>query len=875
MSATLFLRTRTIPRRRLLDALQRWPEMRLIRIVAPAGYGKSSLVAAWMQSLAALPEDQRPLVASLSLLSDIGAENYVRGLIDAQQPALPALQSILAPANSGEQSPTQSIAALCHELAAAPRAVVLVIDDVHLLTDPSLHALTQQLLDHAGDRLHLVLVSRTAPPLQITELVLADAALTLSERDLAFDHDEFIAFSQLVGIEAHPAALLDDLERRCSGWVTGLKLLSYDILHPLPGRVHAPASAFTSSSAEEAIRHFLEDRVLTQLATPLRDFALAAARMPWMSAALMAAVSDTPIEICAQRLVDLNAVIGFMTEFHVADETRYRFHPLFHDALRDIAVAHGPQHVERRRAAAWLVAHDDVDAALAALAPDIPASTIADDLAAAVHRAFLHFDLIAARRWLAALPADLLDSHAPLAVAAAWLAFLAESVPQLDAALPRAAAALRCAPRQDLLLDLAVLESYHFLLHARFDEAIRRLADAEALATPADSLGAGYLHFVRFLIPRTQHDIDARARELWPATDIFERIGFDYGVIQMMFAQKLLKQWFGDLRSALADSDFLQAFARSHDRSRHIAVQEDFRQRGEILYLLNRIDEARAIMQSIVASTECRDEALGNVHLVRTYLALCDFADGAHHPTSGQPHDTTWDDAEQWAQILASNYSGNLGYIAWPRILRDFRAGRLERCWQTIETLRLSLDDDSDQIHVTLRMAILGGAVLGRRTQPQLADHLDSFLESLDARGNRLTSQYVRLLRVLHALSLGQEPLALERLQDLLPHVEHSGALRILLDFPALQPLLQRCDSPFAERVLALFPQPAAANDFILTPQERRVLEQIAAGATTKQIAAAHTLSLKTIYSHMHNIFRKLGVHSRKEAVRVWTRSES
>jgi ATP/maltotriose-dependent transcriptional regulator MalT len=76
----------------------------------------------------------------------------------------------------------------------------------------------------------------------------------------------------------------------------------------------------------------------------------------------MAAVSAAPVDVCRQRIFALVAAIGFLSEFDAAGEQRFRFHPLFQDALRSIAESHGPQHAQRRRAAAWFVARDDVDA---------------------------------------------------------------------------------------------------------------------------------------------------------------------------------------------------------------------------------------------------------------------------------------------------------------------------------------------------------------------------------------------------------------------------------------------------------------------------------------------------------------------------------
>ncbi|MCX6019926.1 MAG: hypothetical protein NTZ50_15750, partial [Chloroflexi bacterium] len=81
------LRSRTITRTRLLESLQHWPELRLIQIVAPAGYGKSTCAAAWAHSFAALPDARRPTFVWLSLFEDIDADRWLRALIEALLPA--------------------------------------------------------------------------------------------------------------------------------------------------------------------------------------------------------------------------------------------------------------------------------------------------------------------------------------------------------------------------------------------------------------------------------------------------------------------------------------------------------------------------------------------------------------------------------------------------------------------------------------------------------------------------------------------------------------------------------------------------------------------------------------------------------------------
>jgi len=863
--------------------MQTWHDLRLIRVIAPAGYGKSTLAAAWARTLAALTDEQRPVVTWLSLFEDLNAERYLRALIDALLPALPPLQAMRPLDGSGEYSLAQRVRMLCTELSAAPHPIVLVIDDYHLLTDPAVHDVTQQIIDAGEHRCLLMLLSRTTPPLQLDRLILDDAVLTLSERDLTFDHEEFLAFVELMGMSSQPAAVLDDLEQRCTGWVTALKLLAYDLQHPTPAAPHSHSAGHTASS----LRHFIQSRILDSLPAALREFARSAAVFPWMSADLMAVVTGASSESCAQMLADLVSASAFVTEFiDHSGEPRFRFHPLVLEALRRSAVV---QPEQQRRAAAWFCDHDEVDVALAVLDDKRPttddahppSASVVNSLARAIRRALLRFDVTAAQRWLNALPTSLLAAHPPLAVDATWAAYFAESIPQLDDALTRAQAALRtCSGGEathDLHAEAAMLNAYRHMLHGRMEEAERTLSSVEAMPQSEHSLGNGYLHFFRALLPRNPGDFDARIRSLQVSADVFERVGHPYGVIVALYSQVLLKIRYGDLRGALTSSEFLQNFAARRNRSRHIHVRSDLVTQGEVLYMLNRTDEARAMMQRVVAAAERDDAQIGNLFIARTYLDLCDAAQAAD-PSRIVRHDDAADSA-QWTRILELDFDALRGLIAWPRILRDSRTSQPERCRQTVESMGFASTDLSTRAHDTVRMAVLGGAVLGERDTPHLMGQLDDFLTHLDAIHFRYMAMHVRLLRVLHAQRHGQESVALERLKQLLPEVEHSSMLRLILDFPILRPLLQQCGDPFARHLLALFPNPPAAPtqkspDFGLTDQETRILAQLSQGLTTKKIAAAHTLSHKTIYSHIYRIFRKLGVNSRDDAVRVWRGEE-
>lgn len=842
--------------------------MRLVRVVAPSGYGKSTLAAAWAHSFAELPDDQRPAVTWLSIFENLDAERCLNTLTEALVPALPALQNICFLEGSGESPLAQRTRMLCSELNAAPRPIALVIDDYHLLTDPASHAVVQQILDSTGHGFLLVLLSRTTPPLQVDRLILNDAILTISQHDLALDHGEFLAFMQLIGMDSHPPDMLRDLEQRCTGWIAAIKLLTYDLRHPIP----AASNGNLPKYSDNAIRHFIESSILDSMPQHLREFTLAAAPLPWMSADLMAAVTGTSPANCADALARLINVNCCVTEFTApSGELRFRFHPLVQEVLQQIAT---DRVAERRRAAAWFLTQNDVDTALRLLSSDIDPAEFAEEFSHAIRNALIRFDITTAQRWLSALPATLLETYAALAVNAAWAAYFLEAVQQLDDSILRAKHVLRGQSdnpaTNELRVEIAVLMAYWHTLHGRKAEAAQALAEAETTPCVEYSLGNGYRLYMRALLPVDASDFEARTRLLQHSADIFERIGHHHGVIGVLYFLVLLKRRCIDLLGALTSSTFLQSFAERQNRSRHIFIRDNLMFRGEMLYVLNRIGEAREIMQQVASNAEKDGQSLATLFVANTYLALCDAAD-AKNPAAVL---RTLDEAAEvslWVQILEYEFSGIHGFAAWPRILRHSRAGHPELCRQTAESLRLTLADLSDETHDLVRLAILGGAVLGEHDDPRVAAQLDAFLVHLNAVHFPHTALHVRILRVLHAHMRGDKQLALERLRELLPDVERSGMLRLLLDFHALQPLLRQCDDPFADQVLTLYPAALSASPILsLTTQEARILAQLAGGFSTKQVASSLSLTHKTIYTHIHRIFKKLGVHSRKEAVQVW-----
>jgi len=141
------VRRRSIRRERLLAALADWRAYRLLRVVAPAGFGKSTLGAQWFQQLADLPPDERPARAWVALeQSDDAPERFLRRLADALRADFPDAPEIVTRGLAAEQTPARILSDLLALLGAHPAPVVLLFDDVHRLREAAALALLQSIL---------------------------------------------------------------------------------------------------------------------------------------------------------------------------------------------------------------------------------------------------------------------------------------------------------------------------------------------------------------------------------------------------------------------------------------------------------------------------------------------------------------------------------------------------------------------------------------------------------------------------------------------------------------------------------------------------------------------------------------------------------
>jgi LuxR family maltose regulon positive regulatory protein len=307
---------------RTLDAA--WErQQRLILISAPAGFGKTTLVAEWL----------RHTGKSAAWLSLDGDDNdparFWRYVVAAMQTADAGLGRGLQGAFETQTLPPRNtlVASLINDLDGAARPLLLVLDDYHLIKTEAIHSGLNALLDRLPAMLRIVVTTRADPPLALARLRSRGQVTEARTADLRFTREEAAAFLNRVHRLDLPEEDISCLEDRTEGWIVGLQPAAHS-LHRQSDR-HAFVTAFAGD--DRCIVDYLLQEVLDQQPPSVRSFLLKTSILDRLCGTLCEAVTGQP---------DSKAMIRQLEESNLfllpLDNRRYwyRYHMLFADLLR-------------------------------------------------------------------------------------------------------------------------------------------------------------------------------------------------------------------------------------------------------------------------------------------------------------------------------------------------------------------------------------------------------------------------------------------------------------------------------------------------------------------------------------------------------------
>jgi LuxR family maltose regulon positive regulatory protein len=408
-----------ISRPRLIERLNARLGGKITLVCAPAGFGKTTLLAAWVEEI------DRP-TAWLSLDEhDDELASFVRSLTAALQNIFPDAFGAMANLLQATRFPALDslVALFTNDLADLPEDLLLVLDDYHRIRTSEVHRLLEQLVEHLPAQVHLVLSSRTDPQLPLARWQAQGHLHELRGSDLRFTLEETEAFlaHELGSIAAHEVAGV--LEERTDGWIAVLRLAALS-LHNAPDQ-----TAFLErlgDATERTISRYLVEEVLNQLASDVQELLDRMSMLEQFCTGLCRAImgSDTSNAQVQATLEWLERSNLFLVPLD-RRQGWYRFHHLFQGLLQErlqqrlsqeeIALLH-------RRASAWYAEQGLLEKALehALVGGDAPGATrLVEEY---FFRAYEQEEWVQLERWLHLLPEEQIQGSPVLLFARAWIA---------------------------------------------------------------------------------------------------------------------------------------------------------------------------------------------------------------------------------------------------------------------------------------------------------------------------------------------------------------------------------------------------------------------------------------------------------------------
>ncbi len=413
------LNAAAVDRRRLHALLARAEGSRLTTIAAPAGFGKTTLLLQWARRL----ETEAVPVAWLSLDEDDDEVGrflcYLIAAIQAAQPRLgKGAVSLLRSSPNLPVAP--ALASLVNDLSRIEGRFTVMLDDVHWLTQPALLQALESLLTYAPASVHFVLAGRGALPLAAARLKVRGQVTELDEADLRFDLDETQEFLNTQRALALSSADLVVLQHRTEGWAAGLQLASLS----LERRVERSAFIDSFSGTDRDIADFLASDVFTRQPRALQDFMLRTAFLKRMNADLAGALADLTPSEAADMLKRIERAGLFLVPLD-SEERWFRYHHLFSDFLRHQMMRRQPEAIPELhlRAAAWLEAAGETADAIHHLLAADAGEAAADKVEACAMDLIRQSHMLRLNDWLRRLPEALVQRRPRLLLSLVWLQF--------------------------------------------------------------------------------------------------------------------------------------------------------------------------------------------------------------------------------------------------------------------------------------------------------------------------------------------------------------------------------------------------------------------------------------------------------------------
>ncbi len=862
---------------RLNENLPSGREPGLTLISAPAGFGKTTLVGEWVAGAAQLAPPVRTAWLSLDA-GDNDPARFLTYLIAALQTIAPSVGAgVLAVLQAPQAPAIESIlTVVLNDLTALPAPVVLVLDDYHVIEAAPVNQALTFLLDHLPPQLHLVLATREDPDLPLARLRARGRLTELRAADLRFTAAEAADFLNAgMGLRL-AAADIAALEARTEGWIAGLQLAALALRGPMswPGHAADAASFIRAfSGSHHFVLDYLVEEVLHQQSAEVQTFLLSTSILerlcgPLCDALLLAAPASGQATLAYIERANLFII-------PLDNERRwYRYHHLFAELLRQRlpqsfatpGEAAGRVTELHLRASQWYEDNGlDIEAFHhAAAANDIDrAERLIEGRGIPLH---FRGAVVAIIDWLGSLPVAVMSARPSLWWRYASLQLVNGHTTGVDEKLNAAEAGLASMPADDKtrLLTGRIAAARAVLALTRYQPEVMLAQSHRALeylpltnvtlrANAHWTLGYAYL-FRGDRVPARQALLAAVALAQ-PAGDIFTTI---LATIGLAIIQE------GDNQFYPAAETWRRLLQLAGDQPLQI-IYEVHLGLARVLYEWNDLEAAEQHGRQSLHLARQYDRVIDRYILCEVFLGRVKLARGDLAGAAALLAQSEQSAREQ-------NFMFRLPEVAAAHGLVLLRQGHVAAAAQLAETYKLPLL----QAHVHLAQGDPAAALAA----------LEQWRAFVAARGWQDEVLKVWLLQALAHQAGGDPAQALHAVGEALALAEPGGFIRTFVDEgPPMAQLLSAAGAQglrpdYCARLLAALaveappdagqpPQPLTAEPLVepLSPRELEVLRLMAQGRSNGEISAQLFLALSTVKGHNREIFGKLQVQRRTEAV--------
>jgi len=883
-------RPELVLRSRLSVRLDESLNQKLTLISAPAGFGKTTLVAEWVNSfrkekinesqedlrIAWLSLDKRDNDLTRFLTYFITALNQTNGReTTLGNGALNMLQSPQPP-------PTEAtLTSLINEIATVPDRIFFILDDYHLIDSQAIHEALTFLLENLPPTMHLIIVTREDPLLQLSRLRARGQLVEVRATDLRFTPAEAAEFlNQAMGLALSEKDIAA-LETRTEGWIVGLQLAAISM------QGHADVSTFVKSftGSHRLVLDYLIEEVLGQQPENIQNFLLQTSILDRFTGSLCDALTGG--DNGQQVLETLERANLFIIPL---DEERrwYRYHHLFVDLLRQRLGASQPDliHELHARAVEWYEAQDYLPEAIqhAFEGDDIPMAgrLIEKGALAALQKSDLKFIL----NWVARLPENALKNHPWLFTYHSWALLLTGQVEAVNPRLEDTEWLLESfsdddAKKQEMVGYVAGLKAIQSLWQRDFRNGLN-FANQAIENLPESNWIRGYCAIVLGSSYWGSGDL-SRAKDAYKESYL---VGQASGSMMLAvsggcnFAHAIELE--GYLQEALELFQDLFELAEQDGKVLPVAgyIHVEI---ARLFHELNQLDRAsQHLIDGIQLCKQLADgraETIGYGLLVRVQLAQGNIAEAVNtvqkakdaNPSPDTPFDLRGGEyPEVWLWLKENNFK-NLD--AW------------------LKENRVKVDEGSFFQRISFAMHARILIALGREHSNgmYINDALELLNRLLELIENNGWGKKVVEILALQALAYevdGKTHQAISTLERALTMAEPNGFIRTFVDEgPPMARLLYEALSheiapDYVQRLLKAFPvEETEKTDTLqlhgpdseliepLSEREIEVLQFIAQGLSNREVGERLYLTLNTVKAHSRTIYSKLGVNNRTQAV--------